>query len=338
MVTAIDGQLPPALRQAINRLTDGIPTSVLRQASVQLTNAYRRNGGRVPAMMTTVDRLAYVAARLPATFESTRAVLNELRRRNPDLKVNSLLELGAGPAPGLLAAHTVFPELSRATHLESDPEIAGLGRRLLTLAGLDVQVKSLWVEGSAAESKKLDRHDLVLLAYVVGELPDDRRQRVIAASWQAADAALVIVEPGTPAGATRVLDARAWLIEHGAHIAAPCPHAAACPLPAEDWCHFGARFNRSSLQRRLKSGTLSYEDEKYAYVAMTRSDSERCDARVLRRPTLAPRRVILHLCTANGLRTEQLTRGRSTQYRTARKARWGDTWATRAVNEGPSRS
>ena len=139
-------------------------------------------------------------------------------------------------------------------------------------------------------------------------------------------AALVIVEPGTPAGAARVQRARARLIEQGASVAAPCPHADACPLASDDWCHFAARVNRSSLQRRLKRGSLGYEDEKFSYIAVTRGSADPCAARVLRRPHREPRRVALRLCTADGLRESLVTRREGERYRAARKTRWGDSW------------
>ena len=316
-----------ALRQAVDRLLDGVSFAELRRSSERLSAAYRagRPGGS-PRMATRHDRLAYVAARLPSTFEATRAVFGELRRRAPGLRVGSLLELGAGPAPGLWAADRYFPELTRATHVELDGDMAEVGRRLLEAGQFGASVESTWCMIDVERARELGEHDLVLAGYVLGELSESARDAFIDAAWSVTAAALVIVEPGTPAGAARVQRARARLIEQGADVAAPCPHADACPLAADDWCHFAARVNRSSLQRRLKGGSLGYEDEKFSYVAVTRGNADPCAARVLRRPRREPRRVALRLCTADGLREELVTRREGERYRAARKTGWGDGW------------
>lgn len=277
-------------------------------------------------MSTRHDRLAYVAARLPSTCEATRAVFGELCRRATGLRVGSLLELGAGPAPGLWAAGRYFPDLVRATHVELDADMAEVGRRLLEARRFGASVESTWCVQDVERTRELGEHDLVLVGYVLGELSESARASLVDAAWDVTVAALVIVEPGTPAGAARVQGARARLIERGAHVAAPCPHADACPLASDDWCHFGARVNRSSLQRRLKGGSLGYEDEKFSYVAVTRGNADPCVARVLRRPRREPRRVALRLCTADGLREELVTRREGERYRAARKTGWGDGW------------
>ena len=316
-----------ALRQAVDLLLDGVSFAELRQSSERLSAAYRegRPGGAL-RMATRHDRLAYVAARLPSTFEATRAVFGELCRRAPGLRVETLLELGAGPAPGLWAAGRYFPELSRATHVERDGGMAEVGRRLLDAGRFGASVESTWWVQDVERARELGEHDLVLAGYLLGELSESARDAVVDAAWSVTVAALVIVEPGTPAGAARVQRARARLVEQGADIAAPCPHANACPLASDDWCHFGARVNRSSLQRRLKRGSLGYEDEKFSYVAVARGNADPGAARVLRRPRREPRRVALRLCTADGLRDELVTRREGERYRAARKTGWGDGW------------
>ena len=323
---------PPglALRRAIDRLLEGASIAELRRASARLTEAYRHAGPAVRPVASQAERLAYVAARLPSTFEATRAVLAELRRRAPALRAESLLELGAGPAPGLWAARPTFPELSRATLVEIDPGMAEVGRRLLQAVPAGSGVERTWFEHDVARAREVGPHDLVLLAYVLGELPAPRRDRTIDAAWEVTAGGLVVIEPGTPAGAARVLRARERLIGRGARIAAPCPHGGACPLAADDWCHFGVRVSRSRLQRRLKAGRLAYEDEKYAYVALTREEADPCAGRVLRRPSAEPRRRRLRLCTAAGVREELVTRREGARYRAARKLRWGEGWAPAA--------
>ena len=315
-----------ALRSAIDGLLEEASMAELKRASARLSASYRHGGPAVRPIVSQADRLAYLAARLPSTFEASRAVLAELRRRAPTLRAESLLELGAGPAPGLWAARPAFPELSRATHVEIDPGMAELGRRLLSAGTAGAGIRQVWCRHDVGRARELGSHDLVLLGYVLGEMSAAAGDRAIDAAWDVTDGALVAIEPGTPAGAARVLRARDRLIGRGARVAAPCPHGGACPLAADDWCHFGVRVSRSSLQRRLKEGRLAYEDEKYAYVALTRAEPDACAGRVLRRPSTEPRRRRLRLCTVAGVREELVTRREGARYRAARKIRWGEGW------------
>ncbi|TIU19787.1 MAG: methyltransferase type 11, partial [Mesorhizobium sp.] len=88
--------------------------------------------------------------------------------------------------------------------------------------------------------------------------------------WRLTSDTLLIVEPGTPAGWQRVLAVRSQLIEAGAHVSAPCPHEAPCPLVPPDWCHFSRRVARSRLHRLAKEADVPWEDEKFIYLAASR--------------------------------------------------------------------
>jgi ribosomal protein RSM22 (predicted rRNA methylase) len=108
-------------------------------------------------------------------------------------------------------------------------------------------------------------------------------------------------------------------------VVAPCPHQAACP---NDWCHFAARIGRTSVHRRLKGGELSYEDEKFSYVAAARDLSGGTPGRVVRRTQQRKGLVSLPLCTAEGvLRTELVSKRQGDRYRAARDVDWGDAWS-----------
>ena len=135
--------------------------------------------------------------------------------------------------------------------------------------------------------------------------------------------ALVIVEPGTPRGAATIRAIREQLLTAGAHMAAPCPAEMACPMTAPDWCHFAARVERSSLHRRLKEGSLGYEDEKYSYVALVRDVTALPEARVLRHPHHHPGLIELQVCTPRGIEPRRVSKRDRDAFRDARKAEWG---------------
>jgi ribosomal protein RSM22 (predicted rRNA methylase) len=167
------------------------------------------------------------------------------------------------------------------------------------------------------------------MAYVLGELPAAARADAVDRLAGASTGAVVVVEPGTPAGYARIMAARDRLIAAGWTIAAPCPHDGECPMrPAGDWCHFSTRLPRSGLHRQLKGGSLAYEDEKFSYVAAVRGEvAARCAARVVRHPLTRKGLVSLRLCTADdGLQTRPVSKRQGAIYRAARETSWGDCW------------
>ncbi len=172
--------------------------------------------------------------------------------------------------------------------------------------------------------------DLATAAYVLGELTTAQQSALVSLAASAASAVL-FVEPGTPAGHRRILTARAQLLAAGYMVAAPCPHQIDCPLDvAGDWCHFGARLQRSAVHRQAKGAELSYEDEKYSYVAAARPESHQVAVvanRVVRRPQQRKGLVMLSLCAHDGTaRRDLVSKSKGEAYRQARKISWGDRW------------
>ena len=164
------------------------------------------------------------------------------------------------------------------------------------------------------------------LAYVLNELAPENRPRVVERLWRLTVDTLVIVEPGTPAGWQRILAARRQLIEAGAYVIAPCPHANACPLQPPDWCHFARRVARSRLHRQAKGADVPWEDEKFSYVAVSRTLVPAAGARVIARPRKASGRVTLKLCRPDGSAGEQLfSRRDGALFKRAARCDWGSS-------------
>ena len=98
-----------------------------------------------------------------------------------------------------------------------------------------------------------------------------------------------------------------------------------------DWCHFGARLQRSALHRQVKGAELSHEDEKFSYVAAVRpgtgAASDLPAGRVVRRPQQRKGLVTLDLCARDGSsRRELVSKSKGEAYRRARKTSWGERW------------
>jgi ribosomal protein RSM22 (predicted rRNA methylase) len=135
----------------------------------------------------------------------------------------------------------------------------------------------------------------------------------------------VVVEPGTPEGYARMLRPRDRLLAWGDFTTAPCPHDRACPMTGRDWCRFAIRLPRTWRHPAAKGGSLGYEDEKYASVAVSRQPTGRTEARVVRHPQSRPRQIQLALCTADGLKTVTVTKSDREAFRRARKVDWGES-------------
>jgi ribosomal protein RSM22 (predicted rRNA methylase) len=319
--------LPHDLRQALSAELAATPKALARTAS-DLSARYRGVGAEIaaPFAYSDGDAAAYAAYRMPATYAAIRAALAALAATAPDLRPASLLDVGAGPGTASWAAAGVWPELRRITLLERDERMLALGQRLQRHAASRAVREATWHRADVAgQDWQAATSDLVVAAYVLGEIPPSEGERFVSRLWASAAGALVIVEPGTPRGFAAIRRARASLIAAGARVAAPCPHDEACPMPEGDWCHFAQRIARTALQRDLKAGTLSYEDEKFSYLAATRFAVAGRLPRVLRHPQTRKGLVMLQLCTPSGLQRRTISRRDGALYKPARDVAWGST-------------
>jgi ribosomal protein RSM22 (predicted rRNA methylase) len=319
-------ELPPQLRQAVDRMLSGATLNDLAAAAAGLSQRYREEGREGPASIANErDALAYLATRLPATFAAVRASFAAVVDARPAFAPKTLLDIGAGPGTALWAAADCWPGLVEAVLVETSPIFRACGERLAAEAVLpQITWRAADVARGVIESAP---HDLVTIAYMLNELAPEKRPPVLAQAWQASADTLVVIEPGTPAGWQRILAARRQLIEAGAYVIAPCPHAQACPLLPPDWCHFAERVARSRLHRQAKGAEVPWEDEKFSYVVVSRKPApSAAAARVIARPRKASGRVTLKLCRPDGSAGEQLFSRRDGElYRRASRSDWGSS-------------
>lgn len=318
-----------ALRAALAGLLDGLPPKQAAQAVDRLIANYRGTTPTdTPLLRDRSDVAAYAAYRMPATFEAVRSVLDALRDAAPDWAPATHTDVGGGTGAASWAVAGAW-DGPRTTVLDwAEPALA-LGRELAGASGLPGLRAAAWQRARVGTDLALDATDLVTVSYVLNELTPEARTALVDAAARAAQA-VVIVEAGTPDGYARVIEARDRLIAAGLTVAAPCPHSDACPIaPGTDWCHFSARVSRSSLHRKVKGGSLPYEDEKFSYVVATRFTPVPVpvQARVTRRPQIRKGQVLLELCTRDeALQRATVTKRHGALYRAARDTDWGDAW------------
>lgn len=313
------------LRMALAAVTAAYEQEGLRRDAQALSERYRLRTGTGKRLLTGErEAAAYAAARMPATFEAIRAAL-AWSLAGAGLSPRTLLDCGAGTGAAGWAADSLLP-LERVICLEREAAMRAVGQRLMAsgsaaLAGAD------WREADLASDAPLPRAELVIEGYMLGELAGEARIPAAQRLFDAAQQMAVFVEPGTPQGFENLRAVREALMAQGAHVAAPCPQGcAACPMEAGDWCHFAVRVQRSRLHKSLKGGEAPFEDEKFAYLAVMREPpAQPCAARVLRHPLIAPGRIALTLCTAQGRMQRAITK-KDPLWKRARKLDAGDAW------------
>lgn len=283
----------------------------LKKLCAEISERYRK--GVSPFFQKKEHRLAYLVTRFPATFAAIAKVLEEIRDLNP----HSIADLGAGPGTGYLAASSIFPHLKKALLVECDDVFIEIGKKMVSS---DV----LWMKKDLRQLEEIGSFDITLFSYSLGEIPEKEWFSILENVWGNTTLALIIIEPGTPLGFSRLRKMRTLLISLGGSVRAPCPHSLECPIQSPDWCHFSARFARTSLHRLVKEGSLGFEDEKFSYVIMTKDRIKGCKERILRHPQKHPGYVTFSLCTQEGLKSTTVTKKEKERYKQVKKLEWGD--------------
>lgn len=320
------------LRSVLGGLLDGLPPKQATAAVERLIASYRgETPTDAPVLRDRSDVVAYAAYRMPATFEAVRAALDALAEAAPGWAPASHVDVGGGTGAATWAVDATWDGPRETTVLDwAEPALA-LGRELAGASSSAALRAAGWRRAVIGSGLAVPDADLVTVSYVLGELTPQARTAVVAEAARAGQA-VVLIEPGTPEGYLRVREAREQLIAAGMRVAAPCPHDGTCPIEVgQDWCHFSARVSRSSLHRKVKGGSLAYEDEKFSYVAATRFPVEPAAYRITRRPQIRKGLVLLELCgpqdgDAPGLTRATVTKRHGDLYKAARDVDWGREW------------
>lgn len=320
-------QIPAPWRDAISDLLQGASRSALAERAARISGLYRDGESSGLAIRDEADGLAYALTRSPATFGAVHNVLEKLVERAPHFVPATAIDLGAGAGAASWAIVEYWPNLRSISQLDNNAPLLQLGRKLAQNAPTPALQNALQVSGDLRRANDLPAADLAVISYMLAELPPAQMENVLANAWQHAGAALVVVEPGTPAGYQRILRARDLLLAREARILAPCPHEHACPLTAPDWCHFAQRIERSRDHRLLKGADLPYEDEKFCYLIAVRESlfSPAGRGRILARPEKDASLVRIKLCAMDGsLQQVRIVRREKDEYKRAKKKEWGD--------------
>jgi ribosomal protein RSM22 (predicted rRNA methylase) len=322
----METDLPPDLQAGLDSAMLGVSRNVLGQRAAAISQAYRSGGCSAQAIRSRDDALAYALARLPATFAAVTAVFAALRQAAPHFAPQTLLDVGAGPGTASWAAVGFFSGLTEIQLIDANEYLRRLALDLLSSSATPVLRNAAYQHGAARQlPDSIAPADLTIASYFIGEVPDDQLLNIADAVWSRTADVLIVIEPGTPAGFRRIRSVRSHLIGRSGHVICPCPHDRECPLTGDDWCHFSQRLNRSRDHRRVKGAALSFEDEKFSYVVLSRHKPVMpLGDRVLAVPRVTKAQIATKLCTPEGLVIDVASRRERNTYKVRKNWRWGN--------------
>jgi ribosomal protein RSM22 (predicted rRNA methylase) len=314
--------LPVELKSALDSKLQGVSRVEAAERAARISRTYRDGGGS-SAIRSETDALAYALPRMPATYAAVVASLNAISDVRSDFAPKSLLDVGAGPGTATWAAAEAFSSLQDFALLDANDALRALA---LDLTAGSTRLRGMSYRRGEARAALADAQgaDLVVASYLIGEMSAGERNELAGLLWAKTQDTLLVVEPGTPAGYARIIALRAQLIAAGGHVVAPCPHDGKCPLAAPDWCHFTQRLPRSRAHKEIKGAELPFEDEKFAYLALTRTPPARRSARILAQPVATKIEVTAKLCTPGGLVIAKVSHRAKAEYARAKRWRWGE--------------
>ena len=312
--------IPEGLKDSINRLLSENKASNIIENAQTISNRYRKNDGKGKRLLTNeLEAVSYATSRMPATYAAVYSAFKQILA-NYNEKMTSLLDVGAGTGTGTWAVNEI-ENMSQITCLEREKSMSNIGKKLMKNTALDnVQ----WKSYDILQDEIVEKADIVLTSYMINELPEQEREKAVLKLWQATNKLMVVIEPGTPEGFKNILNIRNLIKEQGGYIVAPCCCNGECPIKENDWCAFYARVARSSIHRQAKGGNLGYEDEKFSYIAFSKTPVEITGERILRHPQINSGFVKVKLCTADGIQEKTYSKKDGKIYKKTKKLDAGE--------------
>ena len=304
--------LPLENKLQLESLLDGYSLKELKNVASSIMEQYQNNSNKgVDLINSSIASKVYAVYRLPATYSAFGEALKhtlELYKEN----IDSVIDVGAGSGSASIAVSHLLPNIKNYILLERNKYMMEIGK---TLHNFD------YINYDLSKDNLDIKADLVISNYVLNELDINSRINAINKMWNMTNKMMLIVEPGTPEGFSLIREIRDYLISIGAYVIAPCTHMGVC---LNTWCHFSTRVSRSKLHKDLKGGDAPYEDEKYCYIAFSKSVITPCKNRILRHPQINPGFVELEVCSKDGFKKIKYSKKDKELFKKARKSNAGD--------------
>ena len=319
-------ELPISLREKINKKAEGKKQSELLEISKEISDKYINKSGRGNRLVTKGDEaLVYSIARMPATYGAVHKAL-EWSIENFCEEINSVLDVGAGTGAASWAVAEALNKNLEITCLEREDAMINLGKEYMQGENISLS-NATWIKQDVSNTEIKEKADLVISSYMLNEFAEETRIKAVQKLWNVTNKLLLIIEPGTPESFKKMKKIREYLIECGGNVIAPCVHNQKCELPENDWCQFTCRISRSKLHKILKGGDSPFEDEKFFYLAISKTKEvgvQKEVSRVLRHPKIEAGKITLKVCDENGIREKMITKKEKDLFKIARKIESGD--------------
>ncbi|MBQ4541435.1 MAG: hypothetical protein IJA23_01140 [Clostridia bacterium] len=308
-------QLPLKCQEKVSRLYAELKQGELSKVQKNLTYKYKNETGESKSLIDSkADSLLYAISRMPATYAVIYTLLSQLLEQGLISGIESVLDVGSGTGAGYFAIKE-FDDDTQIALFERDENMIKVFE---TLTDNEVSVQKLDIVRDRLETKA----DLVMTSYVLSEMKEQDRLNSVLKLLESANKYLLIIDTGTPRTYENMMTVKRFVQEKGYNVIAPCM-SKKCGLK-NDYCQFYARVERSALMRQAKQSELSYEDEKYFYLLISKENAEICGKRVIRRPIIKPNNVELMLCSGDGASRENFTKKNKELFKQAKKAKIND--------------
>ncbi|XP_046931350.1 methyltransferase-like protein 17, mitochondrial [Lynx rufus] len=284
--------------------------------------------------------LVYMAARLDGGFAAVSRAFHEIQARVPEFQPQTLLDFGSGTGSVTWAAHSTWGQsLREYMCVDSSAAMLDLAEKLLKGGSESGEsyVPGVFFRQFLPVSPKV-QFDVVVSAFSLSELPSKAdRTEVIHTLWRKTSHFLILVENGTKAGHSLLMDARDLVLKceekspsdpRPGFVFAPCPHELPCPqLTASKplACSFSQAYHCIPFSWNKKN----LKEEKFSMVILARGSPEEANRwpRITQPVLKRPRHVHCHLCCPDGhMQHAVITAHRHGRdlYRCARVSSWGD--------------
>ena len=315
-------KIPQLLETAIENEIKNIKITELKKYAQNLSNKYMKEERTGKSLLSKeIEALAYSIMRMPATFGAISTTLKYALRLVPDMEINSVLDIGAGTGAVVWAVNE-FISPNKMTCIEREQAMRTVGGKLLKYNN---DINSIeWIDSDITNYSFPEKADLIIVSYMINELKPEERKKLMHNLLIIESKIILIIEPGTPEGFKNIKNIQKQVIDVGAYILAPCTAQKVCPLPEDDWCHTTVRIERTKTHKILKDGEAPYEDEKFAYIAITKEKYKTENCRILRHPIIEKGKITLKLCTNGQIEEKIVTKKDGGIFKQAKKKKCGD--------------